>query len=223
MSQTLHQPATSLAQPARLLLAALIPLVVFMATAHLTVVGDSAGEMTAAQVDERALPWIAVAVLWMLPAAMAGVAFKAIAAWLGRGGPVKPLATVGIALLVTYVAAQAGVVWLDDAEVLAESSLLALAILLSLLGWWAIDLAAVLICLRLFKSKVAPRTALVVGILTALFLVLEVAVYLPALIGGQELHATVGLPPMALPVLWAVLGGVLWRGLRRPGSRPLAR
>jgi hypothetical protein len=223
MTQTLHEPAASLARPARLLLIALLPLVVFMATAHLTVVGDSAGGMTAAQVDERALPWIAVAVLWMLPAAIAGIAFTAVAERFGRGGPVKPLASLGIFLLVAYVAAQAGVVWIDDADVLAESPLLALAILLSLLGWWAIDLAAVLTCLRLFRSKVAPRAALVIGILTALFLVLEVAVYLPALIGGQELHATVGLPPMVLPVIWAVLGGVLWRGLRRRGNQPPAR
>jgi hypothetical protein len=217
MTQTLHRPAPSLARPARLLLFALLPLVAFMAMAHTTVVGDSAAEMTAAQVDERALQWIAVAVLWMLPAALAAVAFTAIAARLGRGGQVKPLAGLGIALLVAYVAAQAGVVWIDDAEVLAESSLLALAILLSLLGWWAIDVVAVLTCLRLFKSKVAPKTALVIGVLTALFLVLEVAVYLPALIGGQELHETVGLPPMALPVLWAILGGVLWRKAQAPG------
>lgn len=135
----------------------------------------------------------------------------------------KPIAFLGIFLLVAYVAAQAGVVWIDDSALLADSPLLALAILLSLLGWWAIDLAAVLTCLRLFKSKVAPRTALVIGILTAPFLVLEVAVYLPALIGSQELHATVGLPPMALPVMWAVLGGVLWRGVRRRDNQPLAR
>jgi hypothetical protein len=124
---------------------------------------------------------------------------------------VKPLACLGIALLVLHVAAQAGVVWVDQAKVLADSSLLALAILLSLLGWWAVDVAAVLTCVRLFKGRVAPRTALVVGVLTAIFLVLEAAVYLPALIGGQKLHETVGLPPMVLPLLWAILGGVLWR------------
>lgn len=217
MTQILPRPATSLARPAQLLLLALIPLVAFMALAHVTVVGGSAAEMTAAQVDERALPWIAVAVLWMLPAAFAAVAFTAIAARLGRGRPVKLLAGLGIALLVAYVAAQAGVVWIDEAETLAESSLLALAILLSLLGWWAIDVAAVLTCLRLYQSKMAPRTALVIGVLTTLFLVLEVAVYLPALIGGQELHATVGLPPMVLPALWAILGGVLWRKTQAPG------
>jgi hypothetical protein len=185
MTQTLHEPATSLARPARLLLLALLPLVVFMATAHLTVVGDSAGEMTAAQVDDRALPWIAVAVLWMLPAAIAGIAFAAIVERFGPARPVKPLAFLGIFLLVAYVAAQAGVVWIDDSDVLADSPLLALAILLSLLGWWAIDLAAVLTCLRLFRSKVAPKTALVIGILTALFLVLEVAVYRSAVARDQ--------------------------------------
>jgi hypothetical protein len=217
MTQILPRPAISLARPAHLLLLALIPLVAFMGLAHVTVVGDAAAEMTAAQVDERALPWMAVAVLWMLPAAFAAIAFTAIATRLGHGGPVKLLGGLGIALLVAYVAAQAGVVWIDDAAILAESSWLALAILLSLLGWWAVDVAAVLTCLRLYQSKVAPRTALVIGVLTALFLVLEVAVYLPALVGAQELHATVGLPPMALPVLWAILGGVLWRKTQAPG------
>jgi hypothetical protein len=207
MTEILNRPATSLARPARLLLFALLPLVAFMALAHTTIVGNSAGEMTAAQVDERALPWLSVAVLWILPVVLAAVAFIGI----GRGGLVKPLAVLGIALLVAYVVAQAGVVWIDNAQALAESSWLALAILLSLLGWWSIELAAILTCLQLFKSKVAPKAALVVGVLTALFFLLEVAVYLPALIGGQELHETVGLPPMVLPALWAILGGVLWR------------
>ena len=206
MTEILNRPATSLARPARLLLFALLPLVAFMAMAHTTVVGNSAGEMTADQVDERALPWIAVAVLWVLPVVLAAVAFTIVGARF-----VRPLAIAGVAFLVAYVAAQAGVVWIDDAEALAESSWLALAILLSLLGWWSIELAAILTCLQLFKSRVAPKAALVIGVLTALFFLLEVAVYLPALVGGQELHETVGLPPMVLPGLWAVLGGVLWR------------
>jgi hypothetical protein len=208
MTQILPRPATSLARPANLLLLALLPLVAFMALAHVTVVGGSAVEMTAAQVDERALQWMAVAVLWTLPSAFAAVAFTAIAP---GSRAVRLLAGLGIALLIAYVVAQAGLVWIDKAETLAESSWLPLAILLSLLGWWAIDVAAVLTCLGLYRSNVAPKAALVIGILTVLFLVLEVAVYLPALIGSQELNATVGLPPMVLPVLWAILGGVLKR------------
>ena len=50
-------------------------------------------------------------------------------------------------------------VWIDRAETLAESSLLPLAILLSLLAWWAVDVAAVITCLRLSKDKVVPKTA----------------------------------------------------------------
>lgn len=216
MTQILPRPATSLARPANLLLLALLPLVAFMALAHVTVVGGSAVEMTAAQVDERALQWMAVAVLWTLPSAFAAFAFTAIAP---GSRAVRLLAGLGIALLIAYVVAQAGLVWIDKAETLAESSWLPLAILLSLLGWWAIDVAAVLTCLSLYRSKVAPKAALVIGVLTVLFLVLEVAVYLPALIGSQELNATVGLPPMVLPALWAILGGVL----KRPGSQLPAR
>jgi hypothetical protein len=207
MTQILREPATNLVRPARLLLIALVPLVAFMAMAHTTVVGNSAGEMNAAQVDDRALRWMIVAVLWILPVVLGAVAFSAITA----GRAVKVLATVGIALLIAYVAAQAAVVWIDDTYLIADSSWFALAMLLSILGWWAIDLAAVLTCLHLFRTKVVPRTALVIGILTAVLTLLEVAIYLPALLGAQELHATVGLPPMLLPVLWAILGGVLWR------------
>ncbi|WP_410793311.1 hypothetical protein [Kribbella sp. C-35] len=211
MTQILPRLVTLLAGPARLLVIALVPLVAFMAMAHTTVVGDAASDMTAAQVDERALPWITVAVLWILPIALAAVAFTAIAARLGRGSAVKPLAVLGVVLLMAYVVAQACVVWIDSAAALADSSWLAAAILLSLLGWWSVDVAAVLTCRHLFKHKVAPRTALVIGILTAAFLLLEIAIYLPALVGGQELQDTVGLPPMLLPALWAILGGVLWR------------
>jgi hypothetical protein len=58
MTQILPRPATSLARPANLLLLALLPLVAFMALAHVTVVGGSAVEMTAAQVPgNRATGW----------------------------------------------------------------------------------------------------------------------------------------------------------------------
>ncbi len=210
MTETVSQVVVEVRRPAGLLLIALVPLVAFMGLAHLTVVG-SAGAMTAAQVDARALPWMAVAVLWIAPVTLAAFAFRAIA-----GGVVRLLAATGIGLSAAYVVAQAAVVWIDRAERLAESSLLPLAILLSLLAWWAVDVAAVVTCLRLSKNS---RTALVIGVLTGLFLVLEVAIYLPALIGGQKLIDTVGLPPMVLPVLWAVLG---W-SLRRRGSRPHER
>lgn len=210
MTQILPMPVTSLARPARLLLIALVPLAAFMAMAHTTVVGASAGEMTAAQVDERALRWMATAVLWILPVVLAAIAFTTMESWLG-GRAVRRLAVVGTGFLIAYVAAQAGVVWIDGADALAGSSWFALGMLLSLLGWWSIDLAAMITCLHLFKNKVIPRTALVIGLLTAVLTVLEVAIYLPALAGARELHETVGLPPMLLPALWAVLGGVLWR------------
>ncbi|WP_433018981.1 hypothetical protein [Kribbella sp. CA-294648] len=211
MTQTLSQSTSKVARPAWLFLVALVAVVAFVVTANATIVADSAGEMTAAQVEDRALQWIVMAVLWMLSAALGAVAFMAIAARLGGSRPVTVLARVGKVILLAYVAAQAGVVWIDDAEVLGDSSWLALAILLSLLGWWLIVVAAILTCRRLFQSRVAPRTALVIGVLTALYVVLEVAVYLPALIGEQELHETMALPSIVPPVLWAILGGVLLR------------
>ena len=211
MSTILTRPATTLAGPARLLLLALVPLVAFMALAHTTVEGSSASSMTPAQVDERAVQWIIVAVLWVLPVAVAAVVFAVIAVRLGRAGFLRPLAGLGVALLVAHVVAQVTVVWFDDSTTLADSTYYSLAILLSLLGWWAVDVVAALTCLRLFKRRLAPKTSVVVGVVTILFLLLEVAVYLPALVGGEELHDTIGLPPMLLPVLWAILGGILWR------------
>jgi hypothetical protein len=189
----------------------LVPLVLFFATVHLAVVGGSAAGMTPAQVDERAVPWVGAAVLWVLPVVLAAVAFAAIAGRLGHRAWVKPLAVAGVALLASHVAAWTAVLWLDRGATLADSPVYALAIVLSLLGWWAVSGAAVLTCLALSRSRVLPRAARVVGILTLLCLALEIAVYLPALVGTQELHETVGLPPMVLPLLWAILGGLLWR------------
>lgn len=204
----------------RLLVLALVPLVAFMALAHTTIEGDSASTMTPAQVDEQAAWWIVVAVLWVMPVVMAGIAFAILSADLPGRLPLRPLVALGVALLVAYVLAQVAVVAVDDSRTLADSTTFAVAILLSLLGWWVVDLVAALTCLRLFRrGGVARRTAGVVGSLTALFLLLEIAVYLPALAGGAELHDTVGLPPMVLPALWAVLGGVLWRSRYDAGAR----
>lgn len=203
---------TAVSRAPRLLVLALVPLVAFMALAHTTIEGDSASTMTPAQVDDRAVWWIVVAVLWVLPVVMAAIAFAMLAPGLPGRVPLRPVATVGVALLVGYVLAQVVVLALDDSRTLADSTTFATAVLLSLLGWWVTDLVAALACLRLHRrGGAARRTAAFVGTLTALFLLLEIAIYLPALAGGAELHDTVGLPPMLLPVLWAVLGGVLWR------------
>ncbi|HSV39195.1 MAG TPA: hypothetical protein VLI04_10570 [Nocardioidaceae bacterium] len=185
---------------------ALAPVVVFMAMAHTTIEGESAAEMTPSQVTDRFLPWVLVALFWALPVALAALAFVRI----DRRRPVRLAAGAGIVLLAGYVVAQAGIAAIDSAT-LGDSQLFAFAILLSLLGWWSVDLAAILTCAGLHRSGIVTRTALVVGILTALLVVVEVAVYLPALVGEATLHDTIGLPPMALPILWAVLGGALWR------------
>jgi hypothetical protein len=208
--------ATAPTRAPRLLVLAIVPLIAFMALAHTTIEGDSASTMTPAQLDDRAAMWIIVAILWVLPVVLAGIAFATLASELDPGSSLRPLAGVGIALLACHVVAQAAVVAFDDSRTLADSTTYAVAILLSLLGWWVIDVVAALTCLRLYRSRGAARkTSGVVGVLTALFLLLEIAVYLPALVGSQELHDTIGLPPMLLPLLWAVLGGVLWRSGRR--------
>lgn len=211
MSHTLTRQSIPVAGPGRLLVVALVPLVAFMAMAHTTIVGQTAASMTPAQVGDRAVQWMVVACLWVLPVILAAIAVTRLATILGSSSPVRPLAAVGIVLLVAYVAAQVGVVWFVDSPTLADSSVFALAILLSLLGCWAVDVAALLTCRQLFRARLAPRAALVIGLLSALLIVIEVAVYLPALVGSQELHETVGLPPMLLPLLWAILGGILWK------------
>jgi hypothetical protein len=211
-------PASALIGPSRLLVLAVVPLVAFMALAHLTVEGDSASSMTQAQVDERAAQWIIVAALWVLPVGVAGVGFALIAARLGRR-TVLPLAAAGLALLTAHVAAQAALVWFDDSRTLADSTYYSVAILASLLGWWAIDALAGLTCLHLSRHTRARKTSLAVGVATILFLLLEVAIYLPALVGGAELHDTIGLPPMLLPFLWAVLGVKLRRDATAGTSR----
>ena len=219
--KTSRDPLSAASAPAgacRLLVLAIVPLVAFMALAHTTIEGSSASSMTPADVDERAAQWIIVAVLWVLPVALAGVAFAIIAARLGGRVPPAALTGLGLALLAAHVATQATVVWSDDSTTLADSTIYSLAILLSLLGWWVIDLVAALTCLRLYKSRLAPKTSMTVGVLTILFLLGEVAVYLPALVGSAELHDTIGLPPMLLPVLWAILGGVLLRTRARASA-----
>lgn len=211
MSQSLTGPSIAAVGPGRLLVAALIPLVAFMAMAHTTVVGDSAGSMTPSQVGDRAVQWILVACFWVLPVILAAIAFTQLATHLEAGSLIRLLAFVGIVLLIAHVVAQAGVIWFVDSPTLGDSPLYASAILISLLGWWAVDIVALLTCRELFRAKVAPTAALVIGLLTGLFLVLELVIYVPALVGGKELHDTIGLPPMLLPLLWAVLGAILWR------------
>lgn len=196
----------------RLLVLAIAPLIAFMALAHTTIEGDSASTMTPGQVDDRAALWIIVAILWVLPVVLAALAFTSLSSQLDQGASLRPLAGAGIALLAAHVVAQAAVLVFDDSQTLADSTTYAVAILLSLLGWWITDVVAAATCLRLYRRRGAARiTSAVVGVLTGLFLLLEVAVYLPALVGDQELHDTIGLPPMLLPILWAILGGVLWR------------
>ena len=211
MSQSLTGPSIAAAGPGRILVAALIPLVAFMAMAHTTVVGDSAGSMTPSQVGDRAVQWILVACFWVLPVILAAIAFTRLATLLEAGSLIRLLAFVGIVLLFAHVVAQAGVIWFVDSPTLGDSSLYAFAILVSLLGWWAVDVAAVLTCRELLRAKAASTAALVIGLLTGLFFVLELVIYVPALVGGKELHDTIGLPPMLLPLLWAVLGAILWR------------
>lgn len=211
MSQSLTGPSIASVGPSRLLVAALVPLVAFMALAHITVVGDSAGSMTPSQIGDRAVQWILLAAFWVLPVALAAIAFMQLATLLQTGGTIRLLAVVGIVFLLAHVVAEAGVIWFVESPTLGDSSLYAFAILLSLLGWWVVDVAAVLTCRELFRAKVVPRPALIIGLITGLLLVLELVVYVPALVGGKELHDTIGLPPMLLPLLWAVLGAILWR------------
>ena len=211
MSQSLTGPSIAAVGPARMLVAALVPLVAFMAMAHVTIVGDSAGSMTPSQIGDRTVQWILVACLWVLPVILAAIAFMRIATLLGAGSVIRALALVGIVLLVGNVAAQTAVIWFVDAPTLGDSTLYAFAILVSLLGWWAVDIVALLTCRELFRANVVPRAALVIGLMTGLLLVLEVVIYVPALVGGSELYKTIGLPPMLLPLLWAALGAILWR------------
>jgi hypothetical protein len=209
MSDIATSQSTQVAGPGRILFAAFVPVVPFMALAHTTVVGETAASMTPAQLGERTVQWMGVSILWVLPVLLAAVAFILLTTLLGSNTAARPLAVAGIALLLGYVATQVALVWFVDAATLADGPVYAVGILLSLLGWWAVALGAVLTCRQLFRAQLAPRAALVIGLLTALLFVIEVAVYLPALVGDQELHETVGLPPMLLPLLWAILGGFL--------------
>ncbi len=195
----------------RLLLLAMIPLVAFMATAHLTVEGPTAGGMTAGQARDRAFAWVLVAILWVLPVVLAAFAFRRLASGGVAGRRVRILSAVGVALLVGHVVVQSAVLGMDQDQKLGGTTTYAASILLSLLGWWAVDVAAVVTCLWLARKGPARRTATVIGPLSALLTIFEVVVYLPALVGEATLHQTVGLPPMILPILWAILGGVLLR------------
>jgi hypothetical protein len=211
MFHTQTRQFISVAGPGRLLVVALIPVIAFMMMAHITIVGGTAASMTPAEIHDRAPQLLIVSCLWVLPAILAAIAFTRLATILGSSSMLRPLAAIGVVFLVAHVAAQVWVVWFVDSPTLADTSVYALTILLSLLGWWAVDLAALLTCLRLFQARLAPRAALVIGVLSGLLFVIEVAVYLPALVGSQELHDTIGLPPMLMPLLWAILGAILWK------------
>lgn len=212
-------PASRLVGPGRLLVSALVPLALFMVGAHFTVVGATSARMSPDQVADRAMPWVLVAVLWVTPVVMAAAAFSRIAVTLAAGtisSPVaRTLAATGIVLLVGYVAGQVVLVITVATPEVGDSGIFAAAVLLSLLGWWLVDVVALLGCWTLVRARIMRRTALVVGVLTALALLLEVAIYFPALVGDAQLRDTVGLPPMLLPVLWALLGWRLWRASRR--------
>ena len=96
MSQSLTGPSIASVGPSRLLVAALVPLVAFMALAHITVVGDSAGSMTPSQIGDRAVQWILLAAFWVLPVALAAIAFMQLATLLQTGGTIRLLAVVSL-------------------------------------------------------------------------------------------------------------------------------
>ena len=111
MSQTLtSRPAVRVAGAGLLLVAALVPVVGFMALAH-TVEGESSATMTPAQVCDRAGAWLVFSCLWVLPVILAALAFVRLATAVGHDRSVRPLAAAGATFLVGDVLAQAGPRW----------------------------------------------------------------------------------------------------------------
>ncbi len=212
MTITSTGPRTSLARPGWLLLASLPPFVAFLFVAASTLRGkvEFAGELTPDQLAEIQLPWILMALLWLVPVLLGGGGLFLLAGRLrGRFAPaVRLLSAASMALVAAHFILQVTALGADG-PTLSDSSAFMTGVALSVFGFWAGYLATITACIDLIRQRIARWPATIVAVLASGCLLLDVLTFLPAFVGEASLSETVGLPPFLLAVFWAVLGGGL--------------
>jgi hypothetical protein len=85
--------------------------------------------------------------------------------------------------------------------------------LLAFIGWYAVTA-------RLAQRGTVRRTAGIIGVLTGVYLLWEVATYVAIAVGPPTLLDTIGPPPFVLGLLWAGVGGCSWWSRRSGRSLP---
>lgn len=219
MVLTSSRPTTSTSSRAAWLLVATLPAYVLYLIASVAVLRPrvelSSAELTPGEIAQLEPAWTALNALWVLPPILAAVALAAIARAFPRSTPLKAvpyLAASTVVLGIAHVAvgalaaSQTSATW-------GESPLFAVGVTLSLLmGWLGVHPATLIVVHALVRAGAVRRTAIVVGVLYALYWALEILIYLPVLLvpSGPAI-ATVGLPPFLLGLLWAALGAALRR------------
>lgn len=225
MTLTRTPPRTDLRRPAWLLILTLPAFVAFLAVAVVTIAAEadsSAAELTAAQISDLGLSWVAVHLLWTAPSVLAATALVLIARrrQLPRTGAVPVLCGAAVVLAAAYLVVQVLAFGVDGAT-WGDSRLYQLGVVLSLaVGWVGTLPATLLVTVALARRGIARRVAWTVAALTGLYFAVELLTYLPVFLGPTTLAETPGLPPFLLGIFWAVLGGALLRSRVTSGSSP---
>ena len=214
MTLTLTPPQIGLKKPAWLLVATLPAYVAYLALAVATIAREAhtSADLTPAEIDGFGVAWMAMHVLWVLPLVLAAIALVGLARRVP--GPltrcVPAFAAIAVAAASMYLVVNA-LAFGAESETWGESALYPWSPVASLVaGWFGVHVATLIVIVALVREGIARRTALVVGIVYALYAVFEVLTYLPVVFGPATFADFLGgLPPFLLGIFWAVLGGGL--------------
>jgi len=204
--------------PAWLLVATLPAYVAFLVLSVSTLapkVEFSSAELSPAEIGAMGLGWMALAITWMMPVVLAAAALVLLSRRLPSGGPLRIVPVLGgFAALLAMVHVMVNLLApAAESPTWGDSPLFTASMLSSLLaGWIGVHPATLIVLWALVQAGIAKRTAIVVGVIYALYWAFELLVYLPVLLSPEGLSAeTVGLPPFLLGILWAAVGGALLR------------
>jgi hypothetical protein len=212
MTLTTHRPTVGLRRPAWLLVATAPAYLAYLALSVMSLAprADTSAELTPVDLEELGALWVVVHALWVTPLVLAAVALTALAREVP--GPLTRWVRALAAITCCFAAAYLGVNLLalgSDAATWGDDRLYPLSPVTSLFaGWFGVHVATLIVVLALRRAGIARRTATVVAVLFALYLILEVLTYLPILFGPATFAGFLGgVPPFLAGVLWAVLGG----------------
>ena len=214
MTLTATRPDIHLKGPGWLLVATAPAYVAYLAVAVSTIAEEvkTSSDLTPADLDDLGVAWMTVHALWVLPTLLAAAALVGLSRSLaGRGLRLVPgLVAIAVACEAAYLVVNA-LAYGTDAATWGDSALYPASVLASLFaGWFGVHAATLVVVAALAKAGPARRTALVVGVLYALYVVFEVLTYLPVMFGPTDFAGFLGgLPPFLVGILWATLGGGL--------------